>query len=180
MAQGNGRVTCPKCGANNFDTVAACYRCSAPLGPGSVPAGRSNPPRPGQSAAPTSPLASQMSMGSPMTANGPVAYPAPAYAAPGVSAADGDPRMARRAAVLLALTVPFLGLPIGWAFMMMEDQRRQTIGRFCATWSLIGLVFHLLLMFVGMASLTSYLPAILKASQAVSASARSGQGAGDR
>ena len=29
--------------------------------------------------------------------------------------------------------------------MMIEDTRRQAIGRFCVNWSLIGLVLHLFL-----------------------------------
>ena len=31
MVQRAGRVTCPKCGANNFDTVTTCYRCQSSL-----------------------------------------------------------------------------------------------------------------------------------------------------
>ncbi len=72
--------------------------------------------------------------------------------------------MAKRAAIALALTIPFLGLPIGWAFMMIEDSRRQAIGRFCVNWSLIGLVLHLFLMYLGMQAsvklMMQFLPAI--------------------
>ena len=66
-----------------------------------------------------------------------------AYINAGVS---GDSSLAKRAAIALALTLPFIGLPVGWVFMMIEDHRKQAIGRVCANWSLIGLVFHLLLM----------------------------------
>ena len=85
----------------------------------------------------------------------------PAYMPDYGGGGGGDPAMARRAAVLLALTIPFIGLPVGWAFMMMEDRKRQAIGRYCANWSMIALVFHLLLSFVFMQSLASYLPMIL-------------------
>jgi hypothetical protein len=43
--------------------------------------------------------------------------------------------------------LPFIGLPVGWIFMMIEDERRQAIGRICAVWSLVSLVLQLLLMF---------------------------------
>ena len=53
--------------------------------------------------------------------------------------------------------MPWLGLPVGWVFMMIEDHRKQAIGRLCANWSMIALVFHLLLMFVAMQSVGSVL-----------------------
>jgi len=55
----------------------------------------------------------------------------------------GDPDVANRAAVWLAITLPFIGLPAGWLFMMVEDQRKQRVGRICVMWSLAALVFHL-------------------------------------
>ncbi len=61
---------------------------------------------------------------------------------------DGDPAVAKRAALYLALLCPWFGLPIGWAFMMFEDRRRQAIGRFCATWSAVAIGVHILVMFV--------------------------------
>jgi hypothetical protein len=73
--------------------------------------------------------------------------PAPVAMAP---TATGNSAVAKRAALALALTVPFLGLPIGWAFMMIEDARKQAIGRFCVNWSLLGLVLHLFLGYLGM------------------------------
>jgi hypothetical protein len=60
---------------------------------------------------------------------------------------SGDPGAARRAAIALAITMPWLGLPVGWIFMMIEDSRKQAVGRVCAVWSMIALVFHFLLMF---------------------------------
>jgi hypothetical protein len=55
----------------------------------------------------------------------------------------GDSGVAKRAALLLGLTIPFVGLPVGWVFMMIEDRNKQAIGRWCAMWSMIGLVLHL-------------------------------------
>lgn len=68
--------------------------------------------------------------------------------APYVGYASGDSGVARRAAIALALTIPWIGLPVGWVFMMIEDSRKQAIGRVCAVWSMIALIFHLLIMFV--------------------------------
>ena len=162
MVQRTGRVTCPKCGANNFDTVTMCYRCHASLitgaqPPAAMPGGAAGLDRAGNSVPMNSPLPPAMNpaMGVPMMPPASSAY------MPDYGGGGGDPAVARRAAVLLALTIPFIGLPVGWAFMMMEDRKRQAIGRYCVNWSLIALVFHLLLSFVFVQSLTSYLPLIL-------------------
>ena len=138
MAQRTGRVSCSRCGANNFDTVTVCWKCGMALGTPAV----TMPP---MSAAPA--MAGER--------------PAPVFMPP---APSGNPALAKRAAIALALTIPFLGLPIGWAFMMVEDSRRQAIGRFCVNWSLLGLVLHLFLSYLGMQALAQlglkYLPLI--------------------
>jgi hypothetical protein len=85
------------------------------------------------------------------------------------TAPTGDPGTAQRAAIWLALTIPWVGLPVGWVFMMIEDSRKQAIGRTCVFWSCIALVFHLLLMFAltetTMSLLARVLPAIGGAAQ---------------
>lgn len=138
MAQRTGRLTCSRCGANNFDTVTSCWKCGTALSaaPVSMPVMPSPPPMSGERQAPVM--------------------------MPVAAAVTGDEGVAKRAALALALTIPFLGLPIGWAFMMIEDKRRQAIGRFCVNWSLLGLVVHLFLSYVGMQALVkSLLPAVL-------------------
>jgi hypothetical protein len=82
----------------------------------------------------------------PMTAPAPMAAVAPS---------TGDSGVAKRAALALALTLPWIGLPVGWIFMMIEDHRRQAVGRFCVVWSFVGLVLHLFVMYLGVASLTA-------------------------
>lgn len=137
MAQRAGRLTCPKCGANNFDTVSACWKCGAVLNQGATP----------------------MSVTQVVTPTGytperaqppPLAYPVgpvqPAGGAYAPQAVSGDPNVAKRAAILLALTIPWIGLPVGWIFMMIEDHRKQSIGRICAAWSVVALLFHIVLM----------------------------------
>lgn len=138
MAQRTGRVSCSRCGANNFDTVTACWKCGAALGGASANM-------------PVMPVAASM----------PEERSAPVFIS---TAPSGNPALAKRAAIALALTIPFLGLPIGWAFMMIEDSRRQAIGRFCVNWSLLGLVLHLFLGYLSMQALAQlglkYLPMI--------------------
>jgi len=132
MAQRAGRITCPRCGANNFDTVTSCWKCGSPVG---QMAGTPMPaamPQPAAAMPPMSPS--------------PVQYtqeraPAPAYQPAPMP--TGDSGVAKRAALALGLTIPFVGLPVGWVFMMIEDRNKQAIGRWCAMWSMIGLVLHL-------------------------------------
>ena len=173
MTQSAGRIRCPQCGASNFDSVAMCYKCGSPLrqasGGAARPTGNAPVGASGANVAPYSGERPGLPMNAPPTPM--MAAPPPYYAAGG----GGDPGVARRAAILLALTFPFFGLPIGWAFMMIEDQRRQAIGRLCVTWSLIALIFHLLLTVVAMQSLGGYLQLALQMTKA--AQSRS-QGAG--
>lgn len=159
MAQRAGRVTCPRCGANNFDNVGVCWKCNAPLQTAGGQSGYAAPP---------------------------AAYPSPPgmerpYAAPAAYAPmmpDGDPAVARRAAIALALVFPWFGLPIGWAFMMIEDRRKQAIGRFCAVWSAVALFFHILLMYALMASAISLFKQVLPAVSGVMRGAGQGGGGG--
>lgn len=134
MTQRGGRITCPRCGANNFDTVTACWKCGTALAGGINPA----------------PLAAP-AMSAPRPEIG--GYVPPSISSP--VGASGDPAVARRAAFWLAVVFPWFGLPIGWAFMMVEDHRRQAIGRYCAIWSIIALIFHFLFMFASMQLLVS-------------------------
>lgn len=140
MAQRTGRLSCPRCGANNFDTVTACWKCGTALSAAGAPL-------------PIMPVAAAM----PGERQSPIALPPPPT--------QGNSAVAKRAAIALALTIPFLGLPIGWAFMMIEDSRRQAIGRFCVNWSLVGLVLHLFLTYLGMQAMgqmaLKYLPMIM-------------------
>src|SRR5689334_20708673 len=142
MAQRAGRISCPRCGANNFDTVTACWKCGTALGAGTAAALPVSPP----SALPSA-VSSVERPASPPSQ--PTAYPQMGYApaAPAVAAPSGDSGVAKRAAFALGIGIPWIGLPVGWIFMMIEDSRKQAIGRVCAVWSMIGLVLHLLLFY---------------------------------
>ena len=139
MAQRAGRITCPRCGANNFDTVTSCWKCGAPVGAGAI----AQPPMPAAPTPVSNLQASSMPLSYPSDRAPAMAAPAPMSYAPSIP--TGDIGVARRAALALALTLPFLGLPVGWIFMMFDDRGKQAIGRWCANWSMIGLVLHLFL-----------------------------------
>ncbi len=126
MAQHAGRVSCPKCGANNFDAVPNCWKCGASLYAGSPAVGPSGPSRE-----------------TPSGREGAPQPGGPTYAPGGAAVRGGDPATANRAAILLALTLPWIGLPVGWVFMMIEEPRKQAVGRLCATVSFVALLIHL-------------------------------------
>ena len=169
MVQNAGRVTCPQCGANNFDSVATCFRCGAALAGGAgsrpaVPANKMGPER-GMTPAMNAPMP-------PVNMNGPIMPPPPSY----MSSGGGDPNLARRSAIWLAISIPWIGIPVGWIFMMMEDQKRQAIGKLCFNWSLIALVFHMLLSFVFIQSLAPYMQMALGLTKSLSQGRNTGAG----
>lgn len=75
----------------------------------------------------------------------------------------GDPAAANRAAMWLGLLFPYFGLPIGLAFIMCDDRRRQEVGRLCIVWSLLSGAIHLLLLFVVILGMRAWLEALLPA-----------------
>jgi hypothetical protein len=79
----------------------------------------------------------------------------PSQASYAASQPSGDPDVANRAAIWLALTLPFIGLPAGWLFMMVEDQKKQRVGRICVMWSMFALIFHLVFTLVLLKSATA-------------------------
>ena len=155
MPGGSGRIACPRCGANNFDTVTVCWKCSAPLVAAAAVAGM---PAPAVSA--------------PFAAPAPAVDRIPSYAPP--AATIGNAATANRAAIWLGLLFPYFGLPIGLAFMMCDDRRRQEVGRLCIIWSLLSGAVHLLLMFITIVGMREYVLTALNAARA--AASRGGGG----
>ncbi len=142
MSPGSGRVSCPRCGANNFDTVTACWKCSAPLS-GAVatpPPDRASPTTPGRS----------------------VGGVAGAAQAAGFRAVSGSTSASERAALWLGLLFPYFGLPVGLVFMMLDDDRKQHLGRICIFWSCISMVVHVAFMSVAALGLREMLFAALQ------------------
>jgi hypothetical protein len=66
----------------------------------------------------------------------------------------------------LGLLFPYFGIPIGLAFIMCEDRRRQEIGRICIMWSLLSTVVHLIVLFVTVVGMREYVMAALNAARA--------------
>ncbi len=122
MNRGSGRVTCPRCGANNFDTVTACWKCSAPL------TGAATSPQPDRA----SPASAGQSFGG---VGG-------AAQAAGFRSISGSNAASERAALWLGLLFPYFGLPVGLVFMMLDDDRKQQLGRICILWSCLSMLVH--------------------------------------
>jgi hypothetical protein len=141
MTSKSGRIACPRCGANNFDTVTVCWKCGAPLvSPPAHPAG--------PAAAPATPFA-------------PAAPPAPALAQ-GLRPGSGSTVSSERAALWLGLLFPYFGLPVGLVFMMLDDDRKQQLGRTCVLWSCISMVLHVAFMSVAALGMREMLMAVLQ------------------
>ena len=120
-----GRLVCPRCGANNFDTQAACWKCGASLAPG---------------AANTSPTPGVAGNGIPSGV--PPSPAAPASVRP--YSPPVDPGVAIWSAVALALLFPVVAVPVGIVFLMLDDRRRAEVGRVAILWGVVGTVFHTL------------------------------------
>lgn len=184
MAQRAGRIICPRCGANNFDTVSACWKCSTPLAGGvtnAVPP--ASAPMPAAQPAPSMPSMQAASAAyapsTPTPSAGPetFAYRATAAAQQVQQAAYqmGDTARSNRAAFWLGILMPYFGYPIGLAFMMCDDKRRQEVGRICIFWSTISMVVHCLLVFVSILGMRQWFEIILGAAIK---GAKSGAGGG--
>jgi hypothetical protein len=55
---------------------------------------------------------------------------------------------ALRAALWLGLLMPYVGLPVGLVFMMLDDESRYEAGRACVLWSCVSLIAHFIVMAV--------------------------------
>lgn len=148
MASNKGRTSCPQCGANNFDTVTACWKCGAPL----HPTGR--------------PVAAPTPIGTPTPTPTPVS---------GGTWGSGPSGTALRAALWLGLLFPYVGLPVGLVFLMLDDDRRAEVGRACILWSCVSLLLHVLILSVIGVGMREVLFAMIQGARG--AAARSG-GAG--
>lgn len=113
----SGRMTCAKCGANNFETQAACWKCGTPLGATvrDQGAGNSAPPSDARPLSQDSHLSSLSNV---------------------------DPSVAHWVGVIGGLLVPIAMLPVGLVFLMWDDKRKVEIGRTATIASLIGTLFH--------------------------------------
>ena len=114
-----GRVRCLYCGANNFPSSTTCWQCSRPL-----------------KAMPATP-----------SANAPAALPLPSAGlspAPASRAALTESALAPKAAAALGMLFPFIGLPAGMIFLMLDDPRKTQLGWLLIGWSVAGTVISVL------------------------------------
>lgn len=114
-----GRVRCLYCGANNFPASAACWQCGRPL--------KASP----SGAAEANAL--------------PLPTPLPGIAAPQrpmVPGPNAESALAPKAAAALGLMFPFIGLPVGMVFLMLDDPRKTQIGWMTIGWSVLGTVLN--------------------------------------
>lgn len=116
MSATPGRVICARCGANNFETQAACWKCAASLAPGAVPV--------------LSPAA-----------NIPGAAPAAAYR----PAASVDSSIAIWCGIILAVLFPYVAVPAGLVFMMLDDRRKLEVGRVTLIAGIVASIFHFMI-----------------------------------
>lgn len=121
MAATAGRVNCGRCGANNFNTQAACWKCGAPLSTSSPPPVGAPLPRSVQ----------------PVSAPQGTPYSAVAVNQP-------DPAVAIWAAIALAILFPYIAVPVGIIFFMLDDRRKAEIGRVTLIWGIVSSIVQIL------------------------------------
>ena len=129
------RVRCAYCGANNFPTSATCWQCGRPL----------QPLRPAPSAPPPASPSSAWS---------------PASTIPRAGTGAG-PDLAAKAAAALGLMFPWAGLPIGLAFLMLDDPRKARLGWIAIGWSVAGTILNALLFLLPLATLWPLVKSLL-------------------
>lgn len=128
MAATPGRIVCPRCGENNFDTQANCWKCGSPLRGSGVSPARPTAPVPPASAAPAS------------------LPPAPVFAA--AATPSVDPAIAVWSAIALAVLFPYVAVPAGIVFLMLDDRRKAEIGRIALLWGIAATILHTLFSFL--------------------------------
>ena len=129
-----GRITCPRCGANNFDTVTVCWKCGTPL---RAPAGTVSSVQETPVAQAALHQVAQMGRQAALSAT------------------------ANRSAIWLGLLFPYFGIMVALAFMMCDDPRRQEVGRICLIWSLVSTVLQGLLLLAGILGLSGIVGAAI-------------------
>lgn len=118
------RVRCLYCGANNFPASPACWQCGRKL-----QAARTGP----SSTASASPAAREDPL-------------LPAFSAPlsAKSFTGVNPALAGKAAAALGLIFPWVGLPVGIVFLMLDDERKVKLGWATIWWSVLGTILSVL------------------------------------
>jgi predicted cobalt transporter CbtA len=127
------RVICASCGANNFATQAACWKCGKGLNTIS-----SAPP---PSSASSSPL------------NAGLPAPNSVYVERASANDYISPSNATAAAVVLGLLFPTFAIPVGIVFLMLDNKRKTAIGWQNIIWGTVGFTIHFIVTMVSLAPL---------------------------
>jgi hypothetical protein len=121
---GEKRIRCMYCGANNFPSSPTCWQCGRPL----------------QSLRPSEPAAAGALLGYPPSAR------AGQAAAQPILSPRSESALAAKAAATLGLMFPYIGLPVGIVFLMLDDARKTQLGWITIGWSVAGTVANGLLL----------------------------------
>lgn len=113
-----GRVRCLYCGANNFPTSATCWQCSRPL-----------------KAMPDTPVAAQNAASPSLPSSFPGALPP-------TRPVRAESPLAPKAAAAMGMLFPYVGLPAGILFLMLDDPRKTQLGWMMIIWSIVGTVLN--------------------------------------
>jgi hypothetical protein len=135
------RVRCLYCGANNFPASPTCWQCGRKL----------QAARAGSSPAPSS--------ASPGAREGLVS---PALSTPlaQTSFSGVNPALAGKAAAALGLIFPWVGLPVGIVFLMLDDERKVKLGWATIWWSVLGTIVSVLTLLLPFGALWAMLKAL--------------------
>ena len=140
-----GRVRCLYCGANNFPSSASCWQCHRPL-----------------KAMPSAPADAPASAGA-ASAAAVGAAPAlpPGYGQPAARLRAAESALAPKAAAALGMLFPFVALPAGMIFLMLDDPRKTQLGWLMIGWSVGGSVISTLLLAATLGPLWAVLKALM-------------------
>lgn len=147
------RVRCLYCGANNFPASPSCWQCGRALqslpasAPSAMPASSPAPPFSGAGGA----------------SAGAGASGAGRAASSGANALAVNPALANKSAAALGLMFPYIALPVGMVFLMLDDPRKTQIGWITIGWSVVGSVLNAILFFLTLAPTLAMLKALMPA-----------------
>ena len=68
-----------------------------------------------------------------------------------------DADLANKAAAALGLMFPYIGIPVGMVFLMLDDARKTRLGWLTITWSIVGTVLNAVIFF---ASVLPFIPSL--------------------
>lgn len=68
-----------------------------------------------------------------------------------------DADLANKAAAALGLMFPYIGIPVGMVFLMLDDVRKTRLGWLTITWSIVGTVLNVVIFF---ASVLPFIPSL--------------------